>query len=440
MPSDSDSVPAKRDIYAVFRYSDFRLLFLARVLATTGEQMASVAMGWHLYEITHSELALGLVGLVQVIPVISLALFAGHVVDRYNRRWISVITYGLLVVLAFCLFLLTQNGSSTPVLALIYATLLGVGVLHTFNGPATSTLLPQVVPEDQYTNAATWSSNSWQFATILGPAIGGLIIAQTHSASSVFLLEMVLIAIGTVMLWMIKSRQKPRPVEKMTRESLSAGLRFILDTKIMLAAVTLDMFAVLLGGATALLPVYAKDILHVGAGGLGWLQAAPSVGAMLMSFAIVAMPPFKKAGMTLMIAVAGFGVATIIFGLSTSFWLSMAMLFCLGALDMISVVIRHALELIYTPDMMRGRVSAVHNVFIGTSNQLGAFESGAVASLFGPVAAVVSGGIGTILVVAWVSRQWPVLLRLGKMGDQVEAEAVAVSKVVTGTELSESEI
>ncbi|MBX3083091.1 MAG: MFS transporter [Anaerolineae bacterium] len=421
MSSDSSAAPTKRDAYAVFRHGDFRLLFIARVLATTGEQMASVAMGWYLYEITNSELALGLVGLVQIIPVITLALPAGHIVDRYNRRWISVITYGLLVLLAFALFLLVQGGSGTPVLALIYLTLLGVGVLHTFNGPATATLLPQVVPENLYTDAATWSSNSWQFATILGPAIGGFIIAQSHSAAPVFLLEMVLIAIGTVLLWLIRSRQVPRPVEPITWASLGAGLRFILDTKIMLAAVTLDMFAVLLGGATALLPVYAKDILHVGAGGLGWLQAAPSIGAMLMSFLIVALPPFKQAGRTLLIAVTGFGIATIIFGLSTSFILSMAMLFLLGALDMISVVIRHALELIYTPDVMRGRVSAVHNVFIGTSNQLGAFESGSVASLFGPVAAVVSGGIGTILVVLWVSRQWPMLRRLGRMGEDVQS-------------------
>jgi MFS family permease len=419
MSSHSDPTPAKRDTYAVFRHSDFRLLFIAKILTTTGEQMASGAMLWHLYEVTHDELALGLVGLVQVIPVITLALVAGHVIDRYDRRKISVIAYGLLVLLAFGLFLLTQAGSSTPVLFMIYAALLGVGILHTFNGPATATLIPQVVPEHLYTDAATWSSNSWQFATILGPAIGGFIIAQFHSAAPVFLVEMALVAIGTIMLWMIRSRQKPRPVEPVTRESLMVGLRFILNTKIMLAAVTLDMFAVLLGGATALLPVYAKDILKVGPEGLGWLQAAPAIGAMLMSFAIVALPPFKKAGQTLLLAVAGFGIATIIFGLSTSFLLSMAMLFILGALDMISVVIRHALELIYTPDEMRGRVSAVHNVFIGTSNQLGAFESGAVASLFGPVAAVVSGGIGTILVVLWISRQWPMLLRMGRMGEHV---------------------
>jgi MFS family permease len=231
----------------------------------------------------------------------------------------------------------------------------------------------------------------------------------------VFLLEFVLIAVAILLMMLLRSQQKSRSTERATFRTLSAGFRYIMDTKVILAAVTLDMFAVLFGGATALLPVYAKDILNVGADGLGWLQAAPSFGAMIMSVLLVNLPPFEKSGRVILLAVIGFGVATILFGVSTSFTFSLVMLFLLGALDFISVVIRHSLVLIYTPDEMRGRVSAVNNVFIGTSNQLGAFESGAAAAIGGPIFAVVSGGIGTIVVVLWVAWKWPQLRDLGRL-------------------------
>jgi MFS family permease len=418
MATDNPAHTPQRDPYAAFRHADYRLLFAAKVLAITGEQMANIAIGWHLYEITGSKLALGLVGLVQVLPVISLALIAGSVIDRFDRRRIAQVTLGLLVLVSFALFMLTQAGSGSGTLGLIYAALLGVGILRTFNGPAVSTLVPLVVPESAYANAVTWSSNSWQLATIVGPAIGGLIIARTGSAAPVFLVEIALITLSVLLLSLIRSKQKPRPAERMTLTSLSAGFRFIMHNKLILGALTLDMFAVLFGGATALLPVYAKDILRVDASGLGWLQAAPSIGAMLMSLLLVMLPPMRHAGRSLLLAVVGFGFATIVFGLSTSFPLSMMMLFTLGALDMISVVVRHSMVMLYTPDEMRGRVSAVNSVFIGTSNQLGAFESGLAAALFGPVIAVVSGGIGTIFVVAWVARRWPVLRRLGRLEEQ----------------------
>jgi MFS family permease len=405
----------RRDPYAAFRFRDYRLLFLSKSIAITGEQMASTAIGWHIYKVTDSELALGLVGLVQVIPVITLALIAGHVADRYHRRMVALLTYIVVALCSLALYFLVQPEQGSATIPFLYSVLLGLGIARTFNNPALSTLVPQVVPESVYANAVTWSSNSWQLATIIGPAISGGIIALNKSAAPVFLIELVLLLIAIVLMSLIRTPQKPRLAEPTTLHTLSAGFRYIMDTKVILAAVTLDMFAVLFGGATALLPVYAQDILKVGAEGLGILQAAPSVGALLMSALLVNLPPFQKAGRAILLAVIGFGAATIVFGLSTSFPLSLLMLALLGALDFISVVIRHSLVLIYTPDEMRGRVSAVNSVFIGTSNQLGAFESGLAASIGGPIFAVVSGGIGTILVVLWIGWKWPQLRELGRL-------------------------
>ena len=293
-----------------------------------------------------------------------------------------------------------------------YLCLLGIGVARAFNEPASATLIPQTVPPEMFTSAATWSSSSWQLASIIGPAIAGLIAAVMESVTIIYLLDAVAALVFLAMVLLIKGRPLALSPKADTLESLAEGLRFMRGNKVILAAITLDMFAVMFGGAVTLLPVYATDILHVGSQGLGLMRAAPSIGSLISAFILTHLPPMKQAGKTLLWAVAGFGLATIFFGFSTNFWLSMTMLLVLGALDNISVVIRGTLLLTRTPDEMRGRTSAVNSIFIGVSNEMGGFESGSVAALFGPIASVISGGILTILVVLGVAKIWP---EIGKM-------------------------
>lgn len=399
----------RRDPYAALRYQDFRLLLVGRVIAALGEQMLSFAIAWELWQRTDSELALGLVGLVQVIPILLFSLPAGHVADQFNRKRIVLITQALLTLCALGLAILSFAQGS---LVLVYLCLFGIGLARAFNGPATSTLLPQTVPPELFTSAATWSSSAWQLAAVIGPALAGLVVALLESVTVAYLFDVVASSIFLILVMQIKGRPLALARKAATLDSLAEGLRFIRNTKVILAAITLDMFAVLLGGAVALLPVYATDILQVGARELGVMRAAPSVGALIMAISLAHLPGFHHAGRMLLLAVVGFGIATIIFGLSTSFWLSVAMLFSLGALDNISVVIRATLLLTHTPDEMRGRTSSVNSIFISASNELGSFESGLTAALFGPVLAVVGGGIGTILVVLIVSRIWPEMVAL----------------------------
>jgi MFS family permease len=278
-----------------------------------------------------------------------------------------------------------------------------------------SAYFPATIEPEYYHNAVTWGSSSWQLAAMAGPAAGGFLIAIFHSAWQVYALNVVGCVFFIVMLLFIKGRPIAMSREPVTWRSLLVGVSFIWRTKIILGAVTLDMFAVLFGGAVALLPVYAKDVLMVGPEGLGWMRAAPSLGAVAMSLYLASRPPFERSGKTLLIAVAGFGVATIIFGISTSFLLSLVMLVALGALDNISVVIRSTLMLTRVPDDMRGRISAVNSVFIGASNELGQFESGVAAALLGPVGAVVFGGVGTLAVVAATARWLPDIRKLGRL-------------------------
>ncbi len=374
-----------------------------------GQQMLSVAIGWELYERTHSALALGLVGLVQVLPVIFLALLAGQVADQLDRRGIVLITQG---VLALCSIGLAMISFGQGPVFLIYLCLFVIGTARAFNNPARAALLPQLVPKEIFSNAVTWNSSGFQLAAMLGPALAGLLIAVQKSSTWVYIFCALSALIFFGSLFLIKGRQAGRSTEPVTFKSLAAGFSFVWQTKIILAALTLDLFAVLLGGATTLLPIFAKDILHVGPDGLGWLRAAPAIGAFIMALTITYLPTMSQAGKTLLWAVGGFGAATIGFGLSQSFWFSLFMLVLIGALDSISVVVRQTLVQLRTPDEMRGRVSAVNGMFISTSNELGGFESGIAASLFGPVLAVVGGGIGTIAVVLAVAIVWPEIRKL----------------------------
>jgi MFS family permease len=396
---------------------DFRLLLTGRFLTSFGGEMLTFAIAWELWLRTRSAFALGMVGLVQVLPVIVLALPAGHFADQHNRRRIILVTQSVFALCSLGLAYLSWMEGPLP---LIYACLLVIGISRAFNDPAASTLIPETVPNELFANAATWSSSAWQTAAITGPMAAGLWAGFFDDVTGIYVFDALGILTFVILLSLIHGRQLPLARKAATLDSLKEGLRFMRDTKVILAAITLDMFAVLFGGAVALLPIYATDILHVGAEGLGIMRASSSVGALLMAFALAHLPPFKQAGKTLLLAVTGFGLATIVFGLSKIFWLSVLMLGLLGALDNISVVIRSTLMLTRVPDEMRGRVSAVNSIFIGMSNELGAFESGFLASLVGPILAVAGGGVGTIIVVLVVASVWPEMRNLKSLAPVVE--------------------
>ncbi len=394
--------------YGALRFRDFRLLLCGLFLAGFGQQMLTVALGWELYNRTGSALVLGGVGLAQMIPLILFFLPAGYAADNVSRKYVLIAAQALSTLATLLLALLSfQHG---PVL-FIYGCLIMLGTAQSFSFPANAAIVSQVIPEEAFENAMTWRSSVTQLSAVLGPAVGGFLIGLFGGASFVYVISGIFFLVFVILLLFTRVG----PQKGMAGRRLSAlidGVRFLGRTQVMLAAITLDLFAVLLGGAVTLLPIFAKDILHVGPFGLGWLQAADSLGAVSMAFTLAHRPAFKRAGPTLLLAVAGFGLATIIFGLSRWFWLSFLMLFAIGALDNISVVIRATLALVRTPDEMRGRVSAVNSLFIGTSNQLGGFESGVVAQLLGPVGSVVIGGIGTVLVVVLVALFWPEMRRL----------------------------
>jgi len=399
----------RHDPYAALRHRDYRLLLIGRFITSFGNEMLTFAIGWELWLRTQSAFALGMVGLVQVVPVILLSLPAGHIADQYNRKRIVLITE---TIFALCVLGLGWLSYTEGSIYLVYALLLGIGIARAFNEPASSTLVPETVPPNLFASAATWNTSVWHFASITGPALAGILIGFFNAVTFIYIFAAFGAIVFVIMLTMIQGRKLALAEKSATWIALKEGFRFMRDTKVILAAITLDMFAVLFGGAVALLPIYATDILKVGAQGMGIMRAAPSIGALIMAFVIAHVPPMKQAGKTLLWAVAGFGLATIIFGISTSFILSVAMLGLLGALDNISVVIRGTLLLTHTPDHMRGRISAVNGIFIGISNELGAFESGVAASLLGPVGAVVFGGVGTIIVVLSIGRLFPAMRNL----------------------------
>ncbi len=408
------------DPYAAFRIHDYRLYVLGWLLAMIGTRIQSVAIGWEIYQRTGEAISLGLVGLVQALPMMLLALPAGVLADRYERRRLAM--FSLLGMTATSLALAVFSAIQGPV-AWMFALLFLDATAMTLGRPARVALLPQLVPAEVFPNAVTWNTSLMHMASVGGPAIGGLIIAV--SVPSAYIIA----AASSLWFVLILTRFHFRPAERVDGaplwdatqpqpaiwQTLVAGLQFVWDKRILFTLMSLDLFAVLLGGAVYLLPIFAEEILHVGVTGFGYLRAAPAVGAFCMAFAMIYLPPMKQAGRALLLAVAGFGVATILFGFSQNFYLSWAMLFLTGALDNISMVVRQTLTQLLTPDRMRGRVSAVSSIFIGASNELGGFESGLVAQWFGPVFSVVSGGIGTIVVVAGATLLAPPLLRLGAL-------------------------
>jgi len=399
--------PTNESPYAVLRNRDFLLYLIGRFIASFGAQMLIVAVGWELYERTHSAMALGLVGLTNMVPMFLFTLPAGHFADNHNRKRIILLMTAMMGLASVGLTLCSALQAPTP---WIYACLFVAGSARTFLWPASSSFLPQLVSRGAFPRAVAWSTGSFQLASVAGPAAGGAVIALTHHAAWVYALHAVSLVVCLILVGLVHYQRAPAPPEPITLASLAVGFKFVFASRIIFGIITLDLFAVLLGGATALLPVYAKDILHVGPSGLGLLQAALPVGS-LISALVLAHRPLEKAGRALLWAVAGFGLATIGFGISTSFLFSLLMLFICGVADNVSVLVRHTLVQLLTPDEKRGRVSAVNSLFIGTSNELGGFESGFVAHWLGPVFSVVSGGVGTILVVVAVAWIWPEIRR-----------------------------
>lgn len=406
------SAPARHDPYRTLRDPGYRRYLLGNLLGTFGIQMQAVAVGWELYERTHSSLALGLTGLVQFLPMILFFLPVGHVVDRFDRRRVVLAAQGGLLLVALGLAALSAAKGPIP---LMYGLLFLSGTARGFLGPAKGALLPEIVPEGAFEGAVAWNSGTWQLAAVVGPAAGGALLALSRSPAMVYLGHAGLALAFLLLLLGVRPRVTHRPTPTASLDSLLEGARYVRRTRILFAAITLDLFAVLFGGAVALLPVYAKDILHVGPAGLGWLLAADSLGAVVTTLTLAHLPPLRRAGPALLRAVALYGLAIITFGISRSYLLSFLALVIAGAADSVSVVIRMTLSQVGTPDALRGRVSAVHSLFIGTSNELGNFESGALAALAGPVVSVVAGGIGTLVTVALVAARWPEVRKLGRL-------------------------
>src|SRR3954447_9297282 len=434
------------DPYAAFRFGDFALFTAGNLLSITGRLMLAIAVEWEIYARTHSATALGLVGLAIALPVVTLSLPAGHLADRFSRKHIILWSQVFSALMSLALALVSWKHLSIPQIAplregnralaavaaiferhhpifhfddasvpLIYLLLFIGASARTFSWAARSSFFPTLVPRDTFANAVTWNSSVFQIGSVVGPAISGFIVAHINF-SCVYVIDAVTSFIFCLLVLPIpRAPAKKNHALENTWRSLQAGMRFVLSKHIILATITLDLFAVLLGGATALLPMFADQILHVGAIGLGWLRAMPAIGAFGTALLIAYLPPIRRSGVTLLWCVTGFGIATMFFGLSRTFWFSLTMLFLIGAFDSVSVIIRGTIVQLVTPDEMRGRVSAVNNIFIGTSNEFGALESGLTAALFGPVVSVVAGSIGPILVVLGVALRWPETRKIGAL-------------------------
>ncbi|MFN8357339.1 MAG: MFS transporter [Spirosomataceae bacterium] len=398
----------KNDAYAALRFPEFVMLITGTFLNTAALLMQEIILGYELYKLTHNPLTLGLVGLAEALPYISLALFGGHYADRKDKRTImkvslSVIIFGS-VILTWATLPDTKAQLGTQgLLWIIYSVLCLIGFAKGFYSPATSSLKAFLTSREAYANASSWSSTFWQAGAILGPAIAGFLY-YAFGLTNTLVIVIGLLLINLLLISLISKKPIPVSAETTTNlwESIQEGISFVFENKIMLYSISLDLVAVLFGGVIAILPVFAEDILHVGPRELGILRAAPSVGAVLTIVGSAYYSPVNRAWRNMIIAVSGFGIATLVFSISTHFWLSVAMLFLTGAFDSISVVIRQTILQVIPPDNMRGRVIAVNSIFVSSSNEIGAFESGLAASLLGTVPSVLAGGVVTMLVVAWV--------------------------------------
>lgn len=397
------------DPYAALRYPEFVNLITTNSLITAALLIQEVVIGYELYKITHDPLSLGFIGLAEAIPYISLALFGGHYADRKDKRTIMQISQSVILVCSLGLIALMNpenrnHLSQTSLLLTVYGILAVIGFAKGFYSPAVSSMKAFLTPREVYSNAATWSGTFWQVGAIAGPGVAGFLYAYLGLINTLWVV-VVILAITQGMLLLISKKPIPQAAEEETVslwQSIKEGIQFVYEQKILLYSISLDLAAVLFGGVIAILPVFAEDILKVGAEGLGILRAAPSVGAVLTIFMTAYFPPARHAWRNMLISVAGFGVATLVFAVSTHFWLSVVMLFFTGAFDAISVVIRQTILQVVPPDHMRGRVISVNSVFVSSSNEIGAFESGVLAKVMGTVPSVLLGGSLTMVIVIWV--------------------------------------
>jgi MFS family permease len=424
MPSPSPEPDQASTSRHAFQFRDYRLYQGARMLAVTSLEMQSVAVAWQVYEITRRPIDLGYVGLAQFLPGVLLFLIGGHAADRFDRRRILLICFSVYAVCSTLLLLITAE-LPRSVLA-IYGVLVLLGSTRAFSGSASQSLLPQLVPDDVFPNAVAWGSSIFMVATILGPAVGGLVYGWTSGPLAVYLFASVTFAASVLLIWRMHVRTGRMEKRNTSLDTLLAGFRYVWRKKVVLGSISLDLFGVLLGGAVALLPVYAREILHVGPWGLGIMRSAPAVGAALMGATLALRPLRRRAGKIMLVCVAIFGVATIAFGLSRSVALSLIALFIVGASDMVSVVIRSTLVQVATPPEMRGRVSAVNMLFVGASNELGQFESGITAQWLGTVPAVVLGGVGSLVIVALWAWRFPELRQVEQLTSIAPDEYVTV--------------
>jgi len=412
---------AESDIGSAFRSRDFRLYQSARLFVILGAEAQSVAVAWQVYQITHSALDLGYTGLALFLPGLFFMLAAGHVADRYDRRRIILICYAVQFVCTAMLLWFALHGIQQ--IWPIYAVLVGIGLGRAFSGPASSAMVPSLVPKGHFVNAITWGATIYQIANMAGPAVGGLLftlpltgfLAKMDGAAIVYSFTLLMLGLFIVLVSMIRTRVERTDKRAFSLKTMLAGMHYVWETKLLLGSISLDLFAVMLGGAVALLPIYATDILHAGPQGLGLLRAMPSVGALAVSLTMVWRPIKRAAGKVMLTCVGVFGAATVVFGLSKTMWISLLALALVGASDMVSVVIRSSVLQLATPPEMRGRVSAVNWLFIGASNEFGEFESGLTAHWWGAVRAVVIGGIGSLIVTGAASVLFPTLRKADKL-------------------------
>ncbi|WP_430424218.1 MFS transporter [Phenylobacterium sp.] len=414
-PPDDDAVPSAR---ALLKERDYLMFWGTRWTGSFASQIQSVAMGWQMYAIARqtrsveeSAFLVGMIGLAAFVPVFLLTLPAGEAADRYDRKKVLLLCLSGEIVSVLALAIATVNGYASPALLLVIAALFGAS--RAFFAPANTALGPMLVPRKLLPRAIAWNSLAWQTASIAGPAAAGFLVAR--SAETAYFTTFALYGLSAVLVMGIRANAKPETNPGSRWQLMKEGLSYVWRQKIVFGAISLDLFAVLLGGATALLPVFARDVLHVGPEGFGILRAGPAIGATLVALWLAANPIRRKAGLYMFAGVAVFGMATIVFGLSKSLWLSVAALAVLGGADMLSVFVRQTLVQLVTPDHMRGRVASVSSVFIGASNELGEFESGVVARLLGPVGAAVFGGVGAVMVTALWAKLFPDLRRADRL-------------------------
>ena len=413
---------SKRDPYAALRFKEFNLFLMLRFILVFGWSMQFIIIEWQVYSLTKNPLSLGIIGLMEIIPAFSMALFAGHIVDQNEKRNLLLKCIGLFSLISLGLFLITDPSvekvwSTTTTLYAIYCFVFIGGLLRAFFGPTIFSLVALIVPKKVYPNAATWNSSTWQMASVLGPAFAGFTINWLGVHWSLCIV-FGLVILSFVLLYGISKKPVLNPkIGEPVVQSLKEGLRFVFKTKAILGAISLDMIAVLFGGAVALLPVFAQDILKVGSEGFGMLRAAPAIGAFMTMLVTAYIPISKHAGLKLLVAIFGFGISIVVFGLSSIFWISLVALFFSGVTDGVSMVIRQTILQLKTPDHMRGRVSSVNSMFVGSSNELGAFESGVTAKLMGTVTAVVFGGAMTLITVITTGIVSPTFRKLDLQKD-----------------------